>query len=212
MQMMLTLALLRAYNMFSYIGSAIWHHLTTLYSAVINAYSEKLYYFFDTSMHGFDAQKVFPWATGSAEPVWLYNSDTKEFMEWVGSVDKTEAANVYKAQIPFLSLEITDEAGKAHYDLTDFIETLKVHNVAEEKVLPSVYHVIGAWSLGSHIILDGSRFNIRYINTSAETVEMRFGEAVPEDEVASEASEAEEDGAAAAAAAAAASDSEKKTV
>jgi len=62
------------------------------------------------------------------------------------------------------------EDDKVVYDLTDFLETVKVYNL-DENIMPSVAHILGAWSTHSCIVLDRTRpFTIRMVTDKAETV------------------------------------------
>ena len=89
-----------------------------------------------------------------------------------GSVAKNgPLQNGHTYDLPILSMEIL--AGEdVVCDLTDFIASVKVHTYSMD-VLPSIAHLLGAWSIHSGIVLDrGRNFMVRVIDTRANTIDL----------------------------------------
>ena len=143
-----TFWLLSTYNYAANTLGATKKFATKLLNALYSVFSPETYIFFDRVSHAYPALKVNPYASTSAIPMWTYNSDTHEFFEWP-MVASSQAGD----QLPLLSMEIVED-GRAAYDLTDFIETVRVYNACGEVCAPYISHIISAWSLSSGIVLD----------------------------------------------------------
>ena len=128
------------------------------------AFSPAYYIFFEGYWTPYLYSRTNPWASASAAPTMLYNYDTNVFFPYTvyNSMFDNHLMSIAKP-IPILSLDIIDSAEKVRYDLTDFIETMRYIQY-DNSQLPTLAQIVAAWSLSSHIVLDSSRFSIRYIN------------------------------------------------
>jgi hypothetical protein len=108
----------------------------------------KNYVFFKGNPAPYRAGSVNEAASGSTEVAWYYNADKHVFLD--AADDEFERP----APLPVLSVEIVLD-GQTFYDLTDFVETVRVYS--EEGRAPSIQHLIGAWGLSSGIVLDHTR-------------------------------------------------------
>ena len=107
-------------------------------------------------------------ASSSAQYEWIYDAVSKYF--FVPEEGVAAAKGKRGVTLPILSLEIV-EGDDVLYDLTDFVEGVRVFHGAEAAV-PSVAHLLGAWSLSSGIVLDMERdFKVRVMTTDADTLE-----------------------------------------
>ena len=106
-------------------------------------------------------------AAGSAKPEWSYVPETNQFVEW----PFLDAADTKLSDpLPILSMEIIDAEERVLYDLTDFIEKVKVYTDKFYGASPCIAHIIGAWALSSGVVLDHVLdLKVRFINTSADT-------------------------------------------
>ncbi len=138
--------------------------------AVFDLFRYRYFIFFDWIPVGFRVNTVQPWATGSAQAEWLYSPEAKRFWEWNNNAYETvsypESSTVHR--LPILSMEITDSENKAHYDLTDFVADIRVQNYSPTELSPSVGHIVGAWSLQSHIIPNLAKFHVKLMDTMGQ--------------------------------------------
>jgi hypothetical protein len=165
-------ALLYAYQFAdSTIKSAIeiFSRLAKAYSAV---FRPNYYIFFEGSPQPHSFYAVNYWASGSAAPELMYSVDKKLFFPWIPrnpitlsegmDFDAVFVEERYKA-LPFLSIEIVDAEGRAAYDLTDFLESMR-YVALDGFPAPTLAHVISAWTLSSAIVPDPARYTVRYID------------------------------------------------
>lgn len=148
---------------------AFFDRLAKAYTAV---FRPNYYIFFEgaTMPHSFYTTNY--WATGSAAPELMYCADKKVFFPWIPrnpaipsqgvNFDDVLVAERFKS-LPYLSMEIVDNEGRAIYDLTDFLETLR-YVALDGFAVPSLGHILAAWSLSSAIVPDPVRFTVRYID------------------------------------------------
>ena len=141
------------------------------------AFTPAYYIFFNGYYTPYMYSRTNPWASGSAEPTILYNYDTNVFFPYTvyHSMFDTNLMATAK-HIPILSLDIIDSNDKVQYDLTDFIETMRYIQY-DDSGLPTLAQIVAAWSLSSHIVLDYSRFSIRYINQYGDTIKALLDDA-----------------------------------
>jgi hypothetical protein len=103
-------------------------------------------------------------------PDWYYLAESNTFVEWEHATPLSSLTRVNSLQLPVLSMEIIEDDAVV-YDLTEFIDNLKIHTLGDE-FFPSVAHILGAWSISSGIVLDTTRgFIVRMIDTQANTIE-----------------------------------------
>jgi hypothetical protein len=143
---------------FIYECKQIWH-------AFQSVLGPRAYVFFQGFAAPYWTIMVNPSASGSAKPEWVYLDDKRIFMEW--SAANAADMNQKAKALPILSLEVVHK-DKVLYDLTDFIEGVRVYHTAG--LFPSLQHILAAWGLSSGIILDSARgFEYRIICNVANT-------------------------------------------
>ena len=129
------------------------------------------YVFFEGSLVPYPLNATAYYATGSAAPELLYCADTKTFYPFV---PRTEASALketmaHRLSCPtVLSIELVDGEGRVAYDLTDFLETVRIADV-EGYPTPTLYHYLSAWTLSSQIVPDYNRLGVRYIDGNGES-------------------------------------------
>ncbi len=135
------------------------------WSSLEEVLSNKVYLFFEHNPSPYFIKSVNEQASGSAVPQWIYDSNSKTFMQY----DSQELGGI-NMPLPILSMEIVYK-DKVYYDLTDFVEGVRI-KADSEKVCPCISHILGAWSLSSGIVLDAKRgFEVRMIDNGANTTE-----------------------------------------
>ena len=132
----------------------------------------------------------------SALPVWKYIADQYQFFEWYPGGTTNVQNCVSSHALPYLSMEILD-GDEVIYDLTDFIEYVRVYNSTEEKRSPFLQQIITAWMLHAQTVLNPSRgFKLRYIDMNGDVKTVCLYEpvvVVAEDSVVAEESVVAED-------------------
>lgn len=106
----------------------------------------------------------------------LYNQTTRTFYPNRGVLDLSPDEPTTK--MPILSLDIVNSEGETQYDLTDFVETIKVVEV-EHLQLPCISDIVEVWQLSSGIILDRDNFKVRYITMDGDTVDTKLNDMSP---------------------------------
>jgi hypothetical protein len=168
-----TFWLLSTYNYAANTLGATKKFATKLLNALYTLFNPETYIFFDRVSHAYPALKVNPYASTSAIPMWTYNSDTHEFFEWP-MVASSQAGD----QLPLLSMEIVED-GNIAYDLTDFIETIRVYNACGEVCAPYICHIIGAWTLSSGIVLDPYKnFTVHLITNDGDSQRVNLNDMI----------------------------------
>ena len=169
---------------FAYLANMISKFVSnTVYYAgrLQHAYSvftqNNYYVYFENIMIPYVFDSVVFWATGSAAPELMYCANTKTFFPWRPSnksnpdynpdEDGILDMNAQKCLL-ILSLELIDSDNKVAYDLTDFLEGVRFIEL-EGFPVPSILHVVSAWTLSSGIVPDLRRFRIRYIDSDGAT-------------------------------------------
>jgi hypothetical protein len=164
----LLLWLLSAYNSATKVTESTISAVQKIYRALYGAFIPDSYIFFHDIVEAYPEERINTAASTSAIPLWRYLSETKQFVAW--SVTSLEAAQMSHS-LPILSMDIY-EGDETVYDLTDFIEKIRVYNDTMQPISPSVAHIVSAWSLSSGIVLNPAReFKIRYMTPDADTVE-----------------------------------------
>jgi len=164
------LFLLGLYNYLDGAFSEVSKFATKLYRGVKETFSPKIYYLFECLPAAYLTTSVNIAASSSAVPDWYYLAETKTFVEWEHFTPISSLMRINSLQLPVLSMEIVEE-GAVVYDLTEFIENIKIHTLGDE-FFPSIAHILAAWSISSGIVLDNTReFTIRMIDTQANTIE-----------------------------------------
>ena len=137
--------------------------------------SAPAYLFFDATnpCNVYSLEKAVTYASAFAKPQWVWEPRDRNFFEWSGSKEMALEHTEVRRPLPLLSLEVLDKDTQVvQYDLTDFIEGISVYTQSRAKAFPSMSQIIGAWSLGSGIVLDPHRFVVRYITKYAVTAEV----------------------------------------
>lgn len=147
------------------------HALTKLYEmfvACCGVFQDKEYILFEDITQCYNALYVTPWATGSATPKWHYNASKKLFTEWGDMIREKRSA------LPYLSLELV-QGSRVHYDLTEFIEGIRVRNQSDAIIYPTIPEILAAWTASSGIVLHPTRFIARVITEEGDTAEFTLG-------------------------------------
>ena len=121
-------------------------------------FGSRVYIFFDNYSSPFPAHSVLSSSVFSATPSVMYNADTRCFY-----LDDTTGIS---KRLPILSLEIIDSDSEVVFDLTDYVETVRYYGNS----LPTISELVVAWSLGSWIVLDTTKYKARYITQTCDTV------------------------------------------
>jgi hypothetical protein len=143
-----------------------------LLDAVMGVFRPRFYIFFENSPFAYESSKISSYATGSRAPAWVYSPTDKMFFHWRHSIVNTVFNSFgVSHNLPIISLEVVNkETGKVDYDLTEFVEHLKVRQEGDrvERVNPSIAQILGAWALQSGVVVDPSRFSARFIDAEAD--------------------------------------------
>jgi hypothetical protein len=155
--------------MFNYI-TAVVDYVKSSYTKIVSAFHADNYLFFDTYDTVYPEHLVNLSANLSATPTWVYSKDTCVFR-------LCRDERLVPISMPYLSLEIVLN-GKVMYDMTDYIEKLKVYTTdMSDAPTPSLIDILTAWSLHSGVVLDNKKAIIyRIITDSGETIEFRQNE------------------------------------
>ena len=130
----------------------------------------QVFVFFKGVAGAFDARHVSLIASASAIPEFYYEPANHLFYPYIPTERQEDVRQGKQICLPMLSLEILDNSGKVHYDLTDFLE--KIRFVEREGCTsPAVAHLVAAWQTSSHIIVDPTRFKARFLTSDAEEIE-----------------------------------------
>jgi hypothetical protein len=160
-------------RMFGILANGIGHLFEScgrLWRSVEEVFGPREYIFFDYNPAPYLYSAVKETADGSANPIWIYDTNTKTFSEY-DVEGEGRGGNVSK--LPLLSLEVVFK-DKIKYDLTDFIDNIRVRTIGNDvKAGPSIAHILGAWGLSSGIVLDSMQgLDVRIIDEMANTIEM----------------------------------------
>jgi len=151
--------------------------------ALYVAFEPRVYYFLDGYTTPYPIRAVNIFASSSAEVEWVYVADTKTFMPLNMYARDVIAESI---PLPILSLEIIRDE-RVSYDLTDFIEGVRIRQAPGERFIPSVSHIVRAWSIDSHIIFDRAiAFMARVITDTGITATHDIDEFVDEDDAVEE--------------------------
>ena len=167
MSSLFTFKLLRIYNSLLYIYDSVYSITSRIYDVVHDLYYPKTYLFFSKNGFPYECNIVNTDASSCAVPKWMYIPENWQFIEW-GYAHIADLTLSHS--LPILSMEIV-QGDTVLYDLTDFIEKVRVYNDSIVDASPCMYHIVGAWSISSGIVLDpATGYTVRIINTNAETV------------------------------------------
>lgn len=124
-------------------------------------------------LHGLETpcleKNVNVYSTSIAKPLWRYIPENHQFLQWQPNGTTTVQNAAGSHPLPVLSIEILD-GDRVLYDLSDFIELVRVYNSGEEVDSPTLAHIYNAWTLSSHLVLDPTRdFKVRFLTEMAET-------------------------------------------
>ena len=159
---------LQVFNGVLGVVETVQHIYRKLSNAFDVVFLPSYYVFFKDIPYPHPMQFVQLWASASAKPELLFNADAKTFFPACGLTFDEIQQGGNQVCLPYLSLEVIDDQDRPHYDLTDFIEKIRVVKM-EEYPMPSLFHVMAVWSLYSHIVIDPTRFRLRTIDGMGET-------------------------------------------
>lgn len=169
-----TIWLLTTYEYISAFYTNFSNFTALLFTSVLNAFEPQVYYFFDTltPTQAYRNISVNENASSSAKVEWTYNFDAKHFFEGAEC-----SYSLHHRAYPYLSIELVENGGRVAYDLTDFVEGLQIYS--DSRNIPSVGHIIAAWSLGSHIVLNPDMIqNVRLMDENGNPCEMSYEAAI----------------------------------
>jgi hypothetical protein len=115
-------------------------------------------------------------ASAAARVELLYNQTSKTFYPNRGTLGAHPDEPTIK--LPILSLDIVNSEGETQYDLTDFVETIKVIHV-DELAKPCISDIVEVWQLSSGIVLDRDLFKVRYITEDGDTIDAKLNDMTP---------------------------------
>jgi hypothetical protein len=165
---------------------------TEIFSAVTGVFQPRYYVLFGSRAGIYPVNAVNVSATRGATPSWLYSP--MEHLLYASVHSLYRIIN----PLPILSLELVDtEAKRVEYDLTDFIEKVRVQtnrhldNSVSHEV--SISDIIDIWSVHSSIV-PSSTLKARVMTAAAEQITTDIYDARPLKELKEEpAAESEED-------------------
>jgi hypothetical protein len=139
----------------------VWLLFGNLGRGVQRTFQEDVYIFFKDSCHPYFVKDVQLNVSGVAEVEWYYNSTTRTFLS--GNLYNTsETYNTH--HVPFLTCEVKYD-DLPLYDISEFINSVR-WAAEESEGMPTVSHLIAAWSLYSGIVLKRcEQMNLSVINT-----------------------------------------------
>jgi len=127
--------------------------------------SDNIYMFLENYVEPFPARFLHLDSEQLAKPIFAYNADTYIFYEYTrGKSYKTIVEENKSKPVPILSLEIIDVNSEVVYDLTYFIGLMRYI-----KYVPKICDIVAAWSAGSWIVLDKTKYRVRYIAEDCNT-------------------------------------------
>lgn len=166
------LFLLRAYSKLSDVAVTTLSTIGEMIHAMIGVFVPDMFYLFKNTAGAYKVEDYSPWATGSTRPEWVYNTSNKTWYPWTGHLNDTlNPPTFHTHPLPVLSLEIV-EGSAAHYDLTDFLEPMRVGQLGDVLLqTPSVGQLVNVWATSSRVVVDRERFRARLIDSDGNVVE-----------------------------------------
>jgi len=162
-----TLWFLSLYNTCTRFFDSVSHFYKKIRTVI---YENKTYIFFKDIEYPVLENLTNVESSKSALPLWKYVADQYQFFEWYPGGTTNVDNCVTSHPLPMLSMEILD-GDEVIYDLSSFIEKVRVYNSSQEELSPSVECIVAAWMLDAETVLNPLRyFNIRYIDENADTV------------------------------------------
>jgi hypothetical protein len=160
---------LRVYNSVTKITETGVYTAKKIFQAVYGVFVPESFIFFKGIAYPYPEAGINTATSVSATPLWRYLPETKEFFSW--GPEASFADLVTSHTLPVLSMDIY-EGKKLVYDLTDFIEKIRVYDHRIVGMSPCIAHILSAWTVSSGVVLDPSRpFKVHYITDEADTVE-----------------------------------------
>lgn len=166
------LFLLRAYSKLSDVTVTTVSTIGEIIHAMIGVFVPAMFYLFKNTAGAYRVEDYSPWATGSTRPEWVYHAGNKTWYPWTGHLNDTlNPPTFHTHPLPVLSLEIV-EGSAAHYDLTDFLEPMRVGQLGDVLLqTPSIGQLVNVWATSSRIVVDRERFRARLIDSEGNVVE-----------------------------------------
>jgi hypothetical protein len=115
-------------------------------------------------------------ASACARVELLYNQTTRTFYPNRGILGAYPDEPTIK--MPILSLDIVNSEGETQYDLTDFVESIKIIHV-DGLAKPCISDIVEVWQLSSGIVLDRDLFKVRYITEDGDTIDAKLNDMTP---------------------------------
>ena len=153
--------ILRFLNVSAQVLNFVWLLFGNIGRGVQRTFQDDVYVFFKDSHSPHFIKDVQLHVSGAPEVEWYYNSKTRSFL----SANLYNTSETYHTHhVPFLTAEVRYN-DLALYDISEFINSVR-WAAEENEGMPSVSHLVSAWSLSSKIILKRSdQMNLSVINT-----------------------------------------------
>jgi hypothetical protein len=138
----------------------VWLLFGNVGRGVQRSFQDDVYVFFKDSVHPYFVKDVQLNVSGTPEVEWYYNSKTHTFI----SANLYNTSETYHTHhVPFLTAEVKYD-DLTLYDISEFVNSVRW--AGENEAMPSVSHLISAWSLSSGIVLKRSpQMKLSVINT-----------------------------------------------
>lgn len=189
---------IRWYGILSDVASKGIELGTEVLTAVTGVFQPRFYVLFGSRSGIYPINMVNTTATRGATPAWIYSPNDHLLCEWAGDVNSS-VHTLYRIinPLPILSIELVDtEAKRVEYDLTDFIEKVRVQttrhldNSVSHNV--SIADIVDIWSVHSSIV-PSSTLKARVMTATAEQVTTDIFDARPLSELKAEESKEEDE-------------------
>ena len=152
--------------------SSLKVYLRRVYSVIEQLTRPNIYVFLENYPQPFPARFLSLENSHTAVPELLYDADTNIFFPYNTDFSYKNLIEEYKPErLPILSIEILDKDSTVIFDLTDFIDKIRYVNVSGVDA-PELSEIISAWSIESYIILNKTKYIVRYISNDGEMCEV----------------------------------------
>jgi hypothetical protein len=139
----------------------VWLLVGNVGKGVKQTFQQPVYVFFKDSDHPYLVSDVQLNCSGTPEIEWYYNATTHTF---VTSRLYNNSESYHTHHIPYLTAEVRYN-DLILYDISEFINSVRWAGEDSEG-MPSVNHLLSAWSISSGIVLKRSeQMNLNVINT-----------------------------------------------
>ena len=160
--------LLRFFMIATEILRASWNVTQKTYVAVRDSFRENVYVFFEGSSFPYKVNDLHLDSPGVPTVEWYYNATTNTF---ITARLNTNSEHFTKHHIPYLAAQIKYD-DLTLYDISEFINSVRWAG-EEGEAMPTVDHLVSAWTLSSGIVLRRSNTMVlSVINTDGNDVQI----------------------------------------